>query len=99
MTILEVFSALLLAGGALFFIAGTVGLLRFPDVFTRLHALTKADNVGLGLIITGLTLQAPSWAVIGKLILIWLLVLVASASACQLVARTALQRGVNPWRR
>lgn len=99
MTLLELSSAVLLLAGALFFIAGTVGLLRFPDVYTRLHALTKADNVGLGLIVTGLILQAPSWEVAGKLILIWLLVLVASASACHLVARTALERGVAPWKR
>ena len=37
--------------GALFFLAGTVGLLRFPDVHARLHALTKADNVGLGFLL------------------------------------------------
>jgi multicomponent Na+:H+ antiporter subunit G len=39
------FSAVL--AGAFFFLAGTVGLLRFPDTLTRLHALTKADNLGL----------------------------------------------------
>ncbi len=98
MTITEIFSVLLLGGGTLFFIAGTVGLLRFPDVYTRLHSLTKADNVGLGLIVAGLTLQTASWAVVGKLLLIWLLVLVASACACQLVARVALARGVRPWK-
>lgn len=99
MAITELLSAVLLIAGSLFFMAGTVGLLRFPDVYTRLHALTKADNVGLGLIVAGLVLQAPSWEVAGKLLLIWLLVLVASASACHLVARTALERGVTPWRR
>lgn len=96
---LELLSALMLGVGALFFLAGTVGLLRFPDVYTRLHALTKADNVGLGLIVGGLVLQAPSWAIAGKLVLIWLLVLVASASASHLVARTALNRGIIPWKR
>ncbi len=99
MTITALFSAVLIVAGALFFIAGTVGLLRFPDVYTRLHALTKADNVGLGLIVAGLMLQSSSWAVAGKLLLIWLLVLVASASACHLVARTALDRGIIPWKR
>ena len=90
---------MLLFTGAIFFLAGTVGLLRFPDVYTRLHALTKADNVGLGLIVAGLVMQTSSLAVAGKLILIWLLVLVASASACHLVARTALNRGIVPWKR
>lgn len=99
MTIAELVSAVLIAAGAGFFLAGTVGLLRFPDVYTRLHALTKADNVGLGLIVAGLVLQAPNWVVAGKLMLIWLLVLVASASSCHLVARAALNKGVIPWKR
>ena len=92
-------SAVLLLAGAAFFLAGTVGLLRFPDVYTRLHALTKADNVGLGLVLAGLALQAETLAGVGRLLLIWLLVLLAGASVAQLVARSAMHRGVKPWRR
>jgi len=91
-------SAALLIAGAAFFLAGTLGLLRFPDVYTRLHALTKADNVGLGLVVAGLALQAESWAVVGKLLLIWLLVLLAGASVAHLVAAAARQRGVKLWK-
>ncbi len=83
--------------GGLFFLAGTFGLLRFPDVYTRLHALTKADNVGLGLTVAGLALQAESWAVAAKLLLIWLLVLLAGASVSYVIAQGALQRGMRPW--
>ncbi len=79
--------------------AGTLGLLRFPDVYTRLHALTKADNVGLGFVVIGLSLQAGSWATAGKLLLIWLLVMLAGASIANLVARQALRKGVPLWRR
>lgn len=92
-------SAALLIAGGVFFLAGTLGLLRFPDVYTRLHALTKADNVGLGLMVTGLAVQAQSWAGVGKLLLIWVLVLLAGASVAHLVARGALHRGIQPWRR
>jgi multicomponent Na+:H+ antiporter subunit G len=74
-------------------------LLRFPDVYTRLHALTKADNVGLGLVITGLALQAESWFAVARLLLIWLLVLFAGASVAYLIAQRALDRGVKPWQR
>ena len=91
-------SILLLLAGAGFFLAGTVGLLRFPDVYTRLHALTKADNLGLGLIVLGLVLRAGSAAAAGKLVLIWLLVLVASGAASQLVAAWARARRIAPWR-
>jgi multicomponent Na+:H+ antiporter subunit G len=99
MQVTEFLTVLLLLAGAGFFLAGTVGLLRFPDVYTRLHAITKADNVGLGLVVAGLVLQAESWAAMGKLLLIWLLVLLASASVAHLVARTALRKGIRPWKR
>ena len=99
MQVTEFLTVLLLLAGAVFFLAGTVGLLRFPDVYTRLHALTKADNVGLGLVVAGLLLQAESWAAMGKLLLIWLLVLLASASVAHVVARTALRKGIRPWKR
>ena len=61
MILSDYLSAVLLIAGAVFFLAGTLGLLRFPDVYTRLHALTKADNVGLGLMVVGLAVQAESW--------------------------------------
>ena len=48
--VLDIFSSVAIATGAFFFFAGTVGLLRFPDALTRLHALTKSDNLGLGLV-------------------------------------------------
>jgi multicomponent Na+:H+ antiporter subunit G len=95
--IVEAASVLLLLGGAGFFLAGTVGLLRFPDVYSRLHALTKADNVGLGLVVLGLALRAESLAGAAKLLLIWLLVMLASATACHLIARSSLERGIEPW--
>lgn len=81
-----------LAGGAFFFFAGTLGLLRFPDVFSRLHALTKADSLGLGMIVLALAVHTASWTVRVKLLLIWLLVLTATATTCQLIAGHALQR-------
>ncbi len=83
--------------GGFFFLAGTLGLLRFPDVYSRLHALTKADNVGLGLVVAGLSLQSGSAAAAGKMILVWVLVLVASSSVAHLVARDSLRRGEKPW--
>ena len=77
------------SAGAFFFLAGTVGLLRFPDTLTRLHALTKADNLGLGLVVLGLLPQAGGLRDGLKLISIWLLGLLASATVSQLIARTA----------
>lgn len=93
---LDYLSLAVLAGGMFFFVAGTVALFRFPDLYCRLHALTKADNVGLGLTLLALMLQAENWLVVAKLTLIWLLVLVSSATVCFLVAREAQRRGLTP---
>jgi multicomponent Na+:H+ antiporter subunit G len=92
-------SSALLVTGAFFFLAGTVGLLRFPDVYTRLHALTKADNLGLGFVVAGLALESGDVLVAGKLGITWVLVLLSSSVSCQLIAGAALRSGVKPWRR
>jgi len=83
-------TVVLTALGLVFFVAGTVGLIRFPDTFSRLHALTKADNLGLGFIVLGIGFQAESWAQVAKLALIWALALLAAGTVAQLVARAAL---------
>lgn len=89
----NILAGLLCLAGAFFFLAGTVGLLRFPDSPSRLHALTKADNLGLGLIVTALVLTSESLAVALKIILIWLLALAAGTSICFLLGRSMLRRG------
>jgi multicomponent Na+:H+ antiporter subunit G len=97
MTTLNTLGILCIVMGLPFFLTGTLGLLRFPDIYTRLHALTKADNVGLGLIILGLSLQADNLFTVAKLLLIWILVLIASSASCHLVARSAMQKNIHPW--
>ena len=89
MSLLDLFTIAAVAAGAVFFLAGTVGLLRFPDALTRLHALTKADNLGLGLIVLGLLPRVDGVLTGLKLVTIWLLALLASAAASQLIARVA----------
>ncbi len=95
---IEWLSRLLMVAGAFFFFAGTVGLLRFPDVYSRLHALAKADNLGLGCVLIALALQADSVAAALKLLLIWPLVLAASAGVGFAIARRAHALGIPPWR-
>jgi multicomponent Na+:H+ antiporter subunit G len=90
--VLGLWTVVTVVAGAFFFFVGTVGLLRFPDSMTRLHALTKADNLGLGLVLLGLLPQVDSVAAGLKLACIWLLVLLSGSTAAQLIART-LQRG------
>lgn len=87
MTINELITVILLIVGCFFFLAGTLGVLRFPDLFSRLHALTKADNLGLGFIAAGMALHIASpWAAL-KIFFIWLFTLLASSTSCYLIAR------------
>ena len=81
-----------------FFLGGSLGLLRFPDIYTRLHALTKADNVGLGLVVAGSVLLTDNWTIIFKLFIVWLAVQIASTISCHLVAGAADKRKVEPWK-
>jgi multicomponent Na+:H+ antiporter subunit G len=93
---LDTFSVLAITAGAIFFLAGTVGLLRFPDALTRLHALTKADNLGLGLVVLGVLSRADGALGALKLVVVWLLVLMASATVSQLIARVAQRVAPSP---
>jgi multicomponent Na+:H+ antiporter subunit G len=88
--LLHAFTVLAVSIGTVFFLAGTVGLLRFPDPLTRLHALTKVDNLGLGLIVLALLPRASDLLMALKLISCWLLVQLSGAVVTQLLARVAL---------
>lgn len=92
---IDAWTILFVTVGCLFFLAGTLGLLRFPDVYLRLHAATKADNVGLGLIVTGILPQANSVSHGVAMLLTWFLVLVGSTTAAHIVARAALQSRIK----
>ena len=91
--LLDVWTVATVSAGLFFFLAGTVGLLRFPDTLTRLHALTKADNLGLGPVVLGLLPRVDGPLAALKLICVWLLVLLAGATASQLIARVARRAG------
>lgn len=99
MTVWDVPAVVLVATGCFFFLAGTVGLLRFPDLFCRLHALTKADNLGLGLIAGGMAWHIGSPWIALKLFFLWLFTLLASSTACYLIARFAREQMPNADRK
>ena len=89
---LDFLSVAAVVTGAFFFMAGTVGLLRFPDALTRLHALTKVDNLGLGFIVAGLLLQTNQLLVALKLAGVWLFVQLSAGIVAQLVAQAIVQQ-------
>ncbi len=85
----DILAAILVLAGLFFYLAGSIGLLRLPDLYSRMHALTKADNLGLGLLVAGLAMHAQDLLTALKLLLIWLAVLAASAASAHLIARHA----------
>jgi multicomponent Na+:H+ antiporter subunit G len=93
MSLVDLFSIAAIGAGVFFFLAGTVGLLRFPDPLSRLHALTKADNLGLGLIVLGLLPRSTSLLGGLKLVAIWALVQLAGATTAQLLGRAVRRKG------
>jgi len=91
----DAFTVVSVSAGVFFFLAGTVGLLRFPDTLTRLHALTKADNLGVGLVVLGLLPHAGSVLAGMKLLVVWALVLFTAATVSRIIAHVA-QQGNRP---
>ena len=87
--------ALILAGGA-FCVVGAVGLIRMPDLYTRMHASGVIDPFGVCLILLGLAFQAGFTLVTVKLAMIGVLLLFTSPVACHALGRAALHRGVKP---
>jgi multicomponent Na+:H+ antiporter subunit G len=78
--------------GLFFFLTSAIGLIRFPDFFSRLHAVTKADNTGLGILAAGLALKSQDLHNAAILAVIWLLVMAAGTTCCQLLARYQVEQ-------
>ena len=92
-----VVSAVLALGGCAFITAGTLGLLRFGDVRSRLHALAKADTLGLGLIVLALLPHAGSAAAAAKLLLIRGVALASAAVIAYLLANGVDDGAARPY--
>jgi multicomponent Na+:H+ antiporter subunit G len=97
--LLDLASWLLLVAGGLACAIGGLGMLRMPDFYTRIHAASLSDAVGAGLILAGLLLQAGSALVALKLVVVGLLIFFTSPAATHALARAALHRGLEPWKR
>jgi multicomponent Na+:H+ antiporter subunit G len=95
-TILDFLSWVFLLTGGLLGITGAIGLFRFPDFFTRLHAASVTDTLCAGLIILGLVLQAGSLMMVIKLVLIPLILAYTSPTATHALAKAALHGGRKP---
>lgn len=94
--VLDVLSWLAIAGGLFFMLVGTFGILRMPDVYTRLHAAGMTDTMGAGMILAGLCFQTPEAPVILRLLLILLFLWFTSPIATHSLAKAALHGDMDP---
>lgn len=104
--LLDVLSWVAIAGGLFFILVGTVGILRMPDVYTRLHAAGMTDTMGAGLLLLGMALQtiigimhgeSSYWFVLVRIVFIYGFLLFTSPIACHALARAGIAGGVEPW--
>ena len=98
-TVLNAISWLLLMSGSFFILTGGVGLVRLPDVYSRMHAAGMTDTLGAGLFIAGLAVQGGFTLVTVKLIIILIFILFTSPTATYALANAVWSGGVQPKRR
>jgi multicomponent Na+:H+ antiporter subunit G len=98
MSVIDVISGLLLAAGAFFVVSGGVGLLRFPDFYTRVHAVAVTDTAGTYLILLGLLVRTTAWGTGVRLLLILLFMAMTGPTATHALAQAARRDGVPIWR-
>lgn len=94
--VIDGLSWFLLVAGGFFYLVGAIGLVRMPDVFTRMHAGSLSDTLGAGLLIAGMVLQAGPTLVAAKLIIILVVLLFTGSVATHALARAALQDKMHP---
>ena len=97
MDIMDVVSAILLLVGSVFALLGSIGIVRMPDVFTRLHAAGITDTLGAAGVLLGLALKAGFSLLLVKLLLMLAFLLLLNPTACHALARAALHGLRRPW--
>lgn len=85
-----------MAAGLFFVLAGTIGVLRLPDFYTRLHAAGMTDTLGAELILIALMFQADNLQMVLKLLLVAFFLFVTSPTATHAVAHAAYRAGLKP---
>ena len=96
--VLGVLSWACILGGLFFMVVGTVGVLRMPDVYTRLHAAGMTDTLGAGFMILGMCFQTGMTLLTLRLLLVYAFLLFTSPIGTHALARAALSGKVEPYR-
>jgi multicomponent Na+:H+ antiporter subunit G len=99
MNIYQAASIPFLLGGFFFFVAATVGLLRFPDFFCRLHATGKGDTLAVLLSLIGLSIYEGFSLTSLKILFIAVFMFLAQPTSTHAISRAAMRCGLEPWTR
>ena len=97
MTPRELLIAALLAGGVFFAFVGAVGIIRLPDIYTRTHAASKSDTLGIVLSLGAATLVFENFSMRLKVLALLFFVLITTPTATHAIARAAFDQGIEPW--
>ncbi len=97
MNITTILAVLFMIGGLFFFTTATIGLLRFPDFFTRLHATGKGDTLAVLLFLVGFSFYEGFTLTSLKIIFIAVFMFLAQPTATHALSRAGLRCGVKPW--
>ena len=94
--LVDILSWVLLGAGSFFLVVGAIGLVRMPDVFTRMHATSVSETLGVGFILGGLMIQGGFTLVTFKLVCLFILLFLTAPVASHAIARAAMADGVEP---
>lgn len=93
----NILTIILIVAGSFFMLVGSIGVIRLPDFFTRSHATSKSDTLGIMLIILGLMAYEGFCLNSLKLLIIFVFVAIANPVGAHALARAALSFGIKPW--
>ncbi|RLM94419.1 monovalent cation/H(+) antiporter subunit G [Halobellus sp. Atlit-38R] len=97
MSITEILIILLVAAGTFFGFVAVVGIVRLPDLYTRAHATSKSDTLGIILTLSGAALVFGADLAVAKTALLGLFLFVTNPTAAHAITRAAYDQGIAPW--
>ncbi len=83
--------------GCLFFLISAVGVLKFQDLYSRMHAATKSSSLGMGLMLVSIMIHFGSWVVVFKCLLIIFFTFLTAPIAAHILGRAGYLSGAKPW--
>jgi multicomponent Na+:H+ antiporter subunit G len=94
---IEIIASVLMIGGTLFMIIATIGILRLPDLYTRMHSISKAGTVGAGLLLMGVAVHFGQLSFTTRAVAVILFILLTAPVASHIIGRAGYLAGVPVW--